>query len=252
MFTELAYQTAANRRGVEVAAVKAVADVESSGTTHWSDGRVPILFEALWFHKLTGGQYDSSHPGISSPFWNQALYIGGPAEYGRLNEARALDRSAALQSASWGAFQIMGFNWHPLGYGSIDEFYDAMQTDAGQLDGFERYIKVNNLTWTLAQHNWTAFAQGYNGTGAVAVYAPKIAAAYAHYAAGGGPRALRKGDRGGAVIALQKALGIPADGDFGPMTEAYVRLFQGSHNLQVDGIVGVATKAALHLQEDLR
>jgi hypothetical protein len=246
-FTEQDYKNAAAKLGVEVAAVKAVADVESSGTTHWADGRPPILFEALWFHKLTGGKYDSTHPGISSPVWDQSLYIGGPREYGRLNEAIALDRAAALQSASWGGFQVMGFNWKNLGYGSLDEFYDAMQNDAGQLDSFIRYIKVNHLTNALIQHDWDAFAAGYNGTGAVAVYAPKIEEAYEHYAGGGGPRALRQGDRGDDVMALQKTLGIPADGDFGPKTAAAVRLFQGSHGLQVDGIAGVATRTALHL-----
>lgn len=247
-FTELDYKTAADKLGVEVAAVKAVADVESSGTTHWDNGRPPILFEALWFHKLTGGQYDATHPDISSPFWNKDLYIGGPAEYGRLNEAIALDRQAALESASWGPFQVMGFNWMPLRYGSIDEFYDAMQLDAGQLDSFIRYIQTNNLAWTLVRHDWMAFAQGYNGTGAVPAYASKIATAYAYYAVGGGPRALRKGDRGDDVVVLQRALHIaPVDGVFGPQTALYVRAFQRSHGLQVDGIAGVATKTALHL-----
>lgn len=248
MFTEQDYQTAATVLAVPIAAVKAVADVESSGTTHWADGQVPILFEALWFHKLTGGKYDAGHPKISSPVWNQALYIGGPAEYGRLDEAEALDKDAALQSASWGAFQVMGFNWKSLGYASVEQFVDSMQTDAGQLDSFVRYIQHNGLENALRNQDWRAFAAGYNGSGAVDVYAPKIETAYNHYAAGGGPRALRQGDTGGDVKALQMALGVtPADGAFGPVTYAAVHVFQASRGLQQDGIVGVATKAALGL-----
>lgn len=40
-----------------------------------------------------------------------------------------------------------------------------------------------------------------------------------------------------AVIALQKALKITADGDFGPKTEAAVKAFQSANGLVVDGIV---------------
>ena len=47
------------------------------------------------------------------------------------------------------------------------------------------------------------------------------------------------------MIALQRALGISADGIFGPGTQAAVKSFQRSHGLTADGIVGPATWAAL-------
>ena len=56
---------------------------------------------------------------------------------------------------------------------------------------------------------------------------------------------LEQGDTGSAVVQLQRALGIPADGEFGPMTDAAVRRFQKRHGLTVDGVVGPATWAAL-------
>lgn len=246
-FTDAQYNGAASELGISVPTIKAVADVESSGTTHWANGQVPILFEALWFHKLTGGKYDASHPNISSPVWNRALYIGGPAEYGRLAEAEALNKDAALQSASWGAFQVMGFNWSDLGYASVEDLVANVQTDAGQLDSFVRYIQHHDLETALRDQDWRAFAAGYNGTGAVDEYASKMLNAYSHYAGGGGPRALRMGDKGDDVKALQTALGITADGDFGALTYAAVHSFQAARGLQQDGIVGVATKAALGL-----
>ena len=50
---------------------------------------------------------------------------------------------------------------------------------------------------------------------------------------------------GGSTVALQKALGIPADGIYGPQTRRAVRRFQRSHGLQVDGVAGSATLSAL-------
>jgi peptidoglycan hydrolase-like protein with peptidoglycan-binding domain len=51
--------------------------------------------------------------------------------------------------------------------------------------------------------------------------------------------------QGRQVEMLQEALGIPADGVYGPETEQAVRSFQASRGLPVDGIVGPATIAAL-------
>ncbi len=51
--------------------------------------------------------------------------------------------------------------------------------------------------------------------------------------------------QGRQVEMLQEALGIAADGIYGPQTEEAVRSFQASRGLTVDGIVGPATIAAL-------
>jgi cell wall-associated NlpC family hydrolase len=58
---------------------------------------------------------------------------------------------------------------------------------------------------------------------------------------------LRKGDRGPAVAAVQRALGISADGVFGPQTKRAVRRFQARNGLEVDGIVGPVTRRALNV-----
>ena len=52
---------------------------------------------------------------------------------------------------------------------------------------------------------------------------------------------------GGSVVALQKALGVAADGVYGPQTAAAVRAFQRDHGLAVDGVAGPATMGALGL-----
>lgn len=61
---------------------------------------------------------------------------------------------------------------------------------------------------------------------------------------------LKRGDTGEDVKLLQKALGLKADGNFGPKTEQAVKNFQGSHGLVIDGIVGPTTQRAI-FKEDL-
>jgi peptidoglycan DL-endopeptidase CwlO len=59
---------------------------------------------------------------------------------------------------------------------------------------------------------------------------------------------LAMGSSGPAVVALQQALGITADGEFGPQTKAAVKRFQRAHGLPAVGRVGPQTTAALGLK----
>lgn len=82
----------------------------------------------------------------------------------------------------------------------------------------------------------------------VQVSAALIAASVAVPATGtAAAQELERGTTGDDVRAVQRALGITADGEFGPVTRRAVKDFQARNGLLVDGIVGPATKRSLGL-----
>lgn len=172
------------------AAIRAVCAVEAPKGGFLATGEPVVLFEAHVFSRLTAGRFDASHPQLSTARWNSSLYRGGMAEHGRLQAAVALDRDAALQSASWGRFQIMGFNWRRCGFGSLQDFINAMYESEGrQLDAFVAFVKSAGLDDELQRLDWPAFARGYNGPGyAQNRYDERLAAAHASYATVGAHR----------------------------------------------------------------
>jgi hypothetical protein len=247
---ETAIAEAARKLDCEVSSVRAVIDVESRGG-FLPDGRPKILFERHYFSRLTGGRFDSSNPGISHGQWG-GYGAGGAHQYDRLAEAIACDRNAALRSASWGMFQIMGDNFKVAGFADVEAFVQAMVSgEAAHLDAFVAFVKKNGLADELARHDWAGFARGYNGPAyRTNRYDEKLAAAYTFHNRGAprtdSPRpTLRIGDEGPAVKELQQFLGIVADGDFGPKTKDAVIKFQKGKGLYADGIVGRNTWAAL-------
>lgn len=52
---------------------------------------------------------------------------------------------------------------------------------------------------------------------------------------------LKNGSKGEDVKKLQEKLGLAADGDFGPVTESKVKMWQASNGLTADGVVGDGT-----------
>jgi hypothetical protein len=180
--TEADYQQAAQKLGCEVAAVKAVSEVESGPHGAFlASGDPVILFERHKFHKFTGGKYDQTHPGISSR--TPGGYGPVSQQHARFQEASALDPDAALMSCSWGRFQVMGFHWQTLGYPSLKDFVDGMYvSEANHLDSFVRYVEKNGLAKHLKNKNWAAFALGYNGKDyKINKYDQKLATAYKKY-----------------------------------------------------------------------
>jgi hypothetical protein len=148
--------------GVSRSEVWAVLTVETRGFGFLQDRRPQILFERHHFRRLTQGRYDSGHADISNA--KPGAYVGGTGEYARLEQAISLDRAAALQSASWGIGQVMGFNYEAAGFATAEEMVAAMVKDENaQLLAVANFVKRNNLTGALQRQDWASFARGYNG-----------------------------------------------------------------------------------------
>ncbi|MGE8327279.1 N-acetylmuramidase domain-containing protein [Pseudomonas urmiensis] len=189
----------AARLGVELAVIYAVNEVESAGSGFLVNGKPKILFERHVMHKRlalprTEGddqaallrhadQLASQFPALVNI--KPGGYIGGVAEHQRLAQARMIDPVCANESASWGAFQIMGYHAPRLGYASVDEFVQLMCLDENQqFEAFIRFIEADsNLLKALKGKKWAAFAKGYNGPAyARNLYDVKLERAYEQHA----------------------------------------------------------------------
>ena len=176
----------ANLLGIEAAALNAVIEVECKGSGFNEDNTPVILFERhVMRQRLIANDQSKiadqmmiKRPDLcSKSTGGYGLYS---AQHGRLNAAAQYHRVSALESASWGIGQIMGYHWQSLGYKSLQAFVNAMYKDeASQLDAMCRYIKVNGLINALKNKDWKAFARGYNGIAyAKNSYDIKLANAY--------------------------------------------------------------------------
>jgi len=190
---------AAERLGVELASVYAVNEVESAGAGFLSNGKPTILFERhIMYRQLStprspdqvAGKLKARADLLASEFPNLVNirpggYAGGVAEHQRLAQARQLDDTAALESASWGAFQIMGFHATRLGYASVQAFAAAMaQDENAQFNAFVAFIEADPvLHKALKARKWKDFAAKYNGPSyARNLYDVKLERAYQRHA----------------------------------------------------------------------
>jgi peptidoglycan hydrolase-like protein with peptidoglycan-binding domain len=81
------------------------------------------------------------------------------------------------------------------------------------------------------------------GGGAALLAAMTLAAGGA--VAQDGPATTKSATTGSTVVALQRALGVSADGVIGPITRRAIRNYQRNHGLVVDGVAGPATLGSL-------
>ncbi|WP_441254557.1 N-acetylmuramidase domain-containing protein [Aeromonas sp. A600620] len=164
-------QAGADLLAVPLATMATVAQVESIGEGFTQAMRPVVLFERHVFYKqltkhlgkAAADQLAAHYPNLVSP--KRGGYAGGAAEWERLQLAISLHRDAAIESASWGMFQIMGYHWQPLGFASASDWQNAMQrSEVEHLTALCRFIQQDPAMHKALQgRKWADFARRYNG-----------------------------------------------------------------------------------------
>lgn len=154
-------QACANLLGIAPELVQTVARVESQGDLKG------FLFEPHVFSRLTNGKYDQTRPDISYPKWDRSRYPKRREDrliqFGR---AVATEPIKAYESASWGLFQIMGFNYKIAGFTSAIGMSEVLQSSVeANVIAFGKVIRAMDLVDTLRAKEWKKFARVYNGPG---------------------------------------------------------------------------------------
>lgn len=161
--TEEDYADAAEKLGIEIAAIKAVVDIET-GRTHcgFSSPRTPIIdFDTKVFNSFCRRR------GISTS--NFTTHVATPGtqqqkEHIRLKRACLIDSVTAKEATMWGMFQIAGFNWKRCGAESLNDFVEKMcYSERTQLELFTNFLLNTDLVKYLRTKNWSGFAYRYNG-----------------------------------------------------------------------------------------
>lgn len=187
------YVEAASKLGCKESHIRAVAEIEARGNGFLSKGRVKLLFERHKFYKYLGEALKNldtrarivsemslsvaptatakdvldliarANPDICNAA--SGGYKGDIYEHDRLERAVAIDPESGYMSASYGMYQIMGFNHLYAGFHSaIDMYVSFSESEKNQFKGFVNFIKNNPaIHKAIVAGDWLAFAKGYNG-----------------------------------------------------------------------------------------
>lgn len=190
--SDAAFKQAASILRCDVNVIKAVAHVEAGPRGAFNeDGSPVILFERHKFYQHTKGKYRGYRIDGVSEGWGLICerdwggYGPSSKQHTRLAAAAALDRDAALKSASYGLFQILGENYAACGYLSVQKFINAMYRDVDDhLHAFVMFIEHDRrLLDAVRTKNWATFARIYNGPSYFKnAYDQKMSSAYKKFA----------------------------------------------------------------------
>jgi hypothetical protein len=224
--------------------VWSVIAVETSGCGFLPDRRPKILFERHIFSRLTNGRFDADDPDVSQP--SPGGYgPSGAHQYERLAAAMLLDQEAALKSASWGLGQVMGENFHVVGFNNVSDMVaDMVKSEDNQLKAMSAFIVQTGIAQSLRDHNWAGFARRYNGPNFAANnYDGLLQHFFEIYSANPTPNLQV---RAAQVYLTYRGFNPgPIDAVVGTRTTAAVKAFQAKAGLPDTGIIDDALLAAL-------
>jgi putative chitinase len=181
-------------------------------------------------HRSKAGALGNTQPGDGWRFRGRGLkQLTGRNNYSRFAQAYGM---TAEQASDWietkeGALASALWFWTTNKLNPV--------ADTGDVVALTKRINGGDIGLADRQSRYSVAMQALTGvipTRAAAPSAPTSAT-------------LRRGSTGDAVKQMQQKLGITADGNFGPGTEAAVRAWQAANGLTADGIVGPKTLAAL-------
>lgn len=159
-----AFVDAAEIIGCDVAAVKAVVQVEAAGKGFDAQGRPLALFEPhVFYRNLSGRKLNQAvEVGLAYAKWKPGAY---PKDsYPRILRALAIDETAALKATSWGLGQILGENHAMAGFATPQAMVAAFcEGEDAQIAGMARFIVAKKLARFLKALDFRSFARGYNG-----------------------------------------------------------------------------------------
>jgi hypothetical protein len=158
-------------------------EVETAGAGFDARNRLKLLFEPHIFYKQLGPgrkRDEAVRRGLAYPKAGTHPYPPLSKRYDQISEAMAIDEVAALNSASWGLPQIMGFNHKAAGFPSAKAMVESMlEGEDQQLEAFVNLLSDWKLAPSLRKRDWRTFSLRYNGKNALRNgYDRKIAAAF--------------------------------------------------------------------------
>jgi hypothetical protein len=168
------YVWAAGRISCDLALLRALAIKEwgrqilSPRMTHGPgiDSPSLILYEPHKFSEKTNHEFDATHPYVSQRTALGSGYGTHSAQYDKLAQAADLNEWAALQSASFGQFQIMGENFAMMDCDSPRTFVEALTTSTkAQLSALAIFVcHRKDLRQAMISLDWKVIARRYNGS----------------------------------------------------------------------------------------
>ena len=164
------YATTAKDLGVEKEVLMAIASQESKHASFKAVKQATILFERHKMYRLLikKGNTKASVDALSKKYPSIVNEDSGGyndmTSYEKLKIAKSIDYNCAVQSCSWGKFQVMGFNYANL-YSSPRELEKAMNMcELQQFKYFVSYLKnTSGMVDALKNKNWERIATLYNG-----------------------------------------------------------------------------------------
>lgn len=181
--TSAGLMAAANKVGVDPATLRAVLEVETAGAGFDAQNRIKLLFEPHIFYRQLGPgpkRDEAVRRGLAYPRAGTRPYPPLSKRYGQISEAMKIDEVAALNAASWGLPQIMGFNHEAAGFPSARAMVEFMlEGEDQQLQALAALLSNWKLAASLRRRDWRSFALRYNGKNALKNgYDKRIAAAF--------------------------------------------------------------------------